>query len=35
MEGFILEDNGWEISKVKSSSLSLLLSLTWDMLFEK
>ena len=33
MERFILEVNGWEISKVKSSSVSLLLTRTWVLIY--
>ena len=37
MEGFILEVNGYEVSKVDSNSVSVSLILTWvvNMLFEK
>ena len=37
MEGFILEVYDYEVSKVKSSSVSLLLTLTWSIyvLYEK
>ena len=37
MEGFVLEVNGLEASYVESSSVFLLLTLTWgiDILFEK
>ena len=36
-EGFILEVNGYEVSKVDSNSVSVSLILTWvvNMLFEK
>ena len=37
MEGFILQVNGLEVSRIESSSVSLLLTLIWviDILFEK
>ena len=37
MEGFILEVNSYEFSKIVSCSVSLMLTLTWgiDILFEK
>ena len=37
MEGFILEVNGYEVSKVDSNSVSVSLILTWvvNILFEK